>query len=304
MLFGLFHFEEKTYIKKLNLSNDVSQMVDDMFKKQRKNFFFDQNEEIRIEDFYPGTTESNEVISKIEFDDPEGLYKTIAAPGELPVCNPEQDLENLTAIFTQNPDNNKEILFQLTESRRVLLPKSGWLVFKSIAEKIKDIASPCSPGTFVEMDEIGLRLADKITSVYDGKYLYFKSFFQAGRIFDLGEYLEEATDETVKEFLSLNCIYDNGNHQEIIKKLSHAQRRRVAKAMALGFVKSLSAAEIVQRARKAKKNIHVELEHGKIKIPESANERGILLQFLGNGIMSSYLDDENDYEVSSTRPMK
>nr|DAM24453.1 MAG TPA: hypothetical protein [Caudoviricetes sp.] len=74
--------------------------------------------------------------------------------------------------------------------------------------------------------------------------------------------------------------------------------------MALEFVKKYSATEIANRAKNAKLNIELNVENGKIKLPDATRDRTTLLQFLANGIMKSYLDDDNDYEVGSMRPHK
>lgn len=309
MIFGYFKFENNTYIKRIDICDTLTKQIEDQLLLQCHQFFFDGNEELRVEDFYPGATESQEIISKIEFDDPDGLGDAVSAPEGYPVCNPEVELHNLIAIFAEDPKTPGRILIQLIDRRRILLPKSGWLIFKKAIEgdisgSIKTASSSNPFGSFVEMESIGLQLDTKLTAVYDGSFLLFKSYYQANRVFDLGDYLVSATDETVREFLSLDCIYKDDAIDDLVKQLSGYQRRRVAKIMALGFVKRFSASEIVQRANKAKRHLGIEVKEGKIKIPESATERGRLLQFLANGIMASYLDDENDYEVNSMRPLK
>lgn len=164
--------------------------------------------------------------------------------------------------------------------------------------------SPNSCGTLVDADDCGLKLDNKITAVFDGENLFFKSYFQANKIFDLSDYLLEATDDTVKEFLSLDCIYGGENVAEVLESLTKIQRKRIAKVMALGFVKKYSATEIANRAKSAKLNIEIKIENGKIRLPNSPRDRTTILQFLANGIMKSYLDDSNDYEVGSMRPHK
>lgn len=309
MLFGIFRFKREAYIKRLVLASSLSKEVDRVLSEQCHDFLFDETEEIPIQDFYPGCPNSSDFISRIEFDDPVGMASAIKAPLDIGVCNPDNDLKNLIGVFGQVDDKSRRIAIQLIENRRILLPKSGWVIFKKVLEgdvkdAVKIVKSPVSAGAFIRSDELGIRLDDKLVAVYDGEYLYFKSFYQANRIFDLGSYLSEATDETVRKFLSLDCIDDGNNPQAIIENLSGFQRRRVARMMALGFVEKYSATEIANRAKRAKKKIPIELSpRGKIKIPEDGEARSMLFQFLANGIMSSYLDDESDYTVDSMRPL-
>lgn len=310
MLFGIFRLKNETYIKRLMFENSLGAEVEQELNEQCHDFFCDGDDELPIEDFYPGSTNSSEFISKIEFDDPDGMQKAVESPAEVRPCDPDDDLKNLIGVFGPVADRPGNIAIQLIENRRILLPKSGWVIFKKatsgeVKDALKTALSPVSSGTFIDSEELGLRLDEKLVAVYDGKYLYFKSYYQANRIFDLSDYLSDATDETIREFLSLECIDDGGNPLGIIEKLSNAQRRRVARVMALGFVKRYSAMEIVNRAKKAKGNIPIELSSsGKITIPDNANDRATLFQFLANGIMSSYLDDDTDYAVESMRPYK
>ena len=308
MLLGYFRIQNKTFIKRLMVSGDVQAQLSAIFLKQKREFFFDGGEENPVKPFYPGDPSSSTVISWIEYDDPEGFLKAASSPMSYSASDPEKDLQYLEAVFIANPENPTQVLVQLIERRRVMLPKSGWLAFKKFGEEGVKSAfdtmsdSNCS-GTFVEMEELGLQLDNKLTAVYDGEKLLFKSYFQANRIFDLGGYLSETTNDTVKEFLQLDCISAGENIATTLELFTPSQRRRVAQVMALGFVKKYSATEIVRRALRAKKNILIETENGKIKIPEKASDRATLLQFLANGIMASYLDDENDYEVGAMRPV-
>lgn len=310
MLFGIFRFKNENYIKRFVFNSTLGNKINQVLEKQYNDFMFDGTTKVEVQDFYPGCPNSLDVISKMEFDDPDGMIKALEAPADVGVCNPEEDLPNLIGVFCQVGDNSRNVAIQLIEKRRILLPKSGWIIVKKLLEgdvmdATKTMASPTPFGTFIESDELGIRLDEKLVAVYDGQYLYFKSYYQANRIFDLGDYLSEATNETIQQFLSLDCIDSDSIPQAIIDNLSKSQRRRVARVMALGFVEKYSAIEIANRARNAKGNIPIVLSpSGKIKIPEDHNDRARLFQFLANGIMSSYLDDDTDYAVESMRPYK
>jgi len=190
----------------------------------------------------------------------------------------------------------------------LLLPNNRWILLAHSGLNIKKIKgallSPDINGiTLAEADTFGLQLDNKLTAVFDGSNLLFRSYFQVNRIFDLSEYLVEATEETMKDFFHLESIYSDAATPNLIKQFSESQRKKVARAMALGFIKNLPGKQLQERALKAKKPINIELKGGKIVIPEKANERAVILQFLCNGIMASYLDDGRDYMVASMRPV-
>lgn len=309
MLFGIFRCKEGNYIARIPVSNDIDKYLKNFFEAQCEKFFADGEEKYEIKEFYPGEPNSDEVISRIDFYDVDGMKEAIASPMSTPICDLDRDLRNLVALFMKHPENEGQVLIQLVENRRLLLPKSGWLIFKKLREEgltagASMALSPNSCGTLVDADDCGLKLDNKITAVFDGENLFFKSYFQANKIFDLSDYLLEATDDTVKEFLSLDCIYGGENVAEVLESLTKIQRKRIAKVMALGFVKKYSATEIANRAKSAKLNIEIKIENGKIRLPNSPRDRTTILQFLANGIMKSYLDDSNDYEVGSMRPHK
>ena len=309
MIFGLFSNGKQTYIKQLLVSDPVRIQAEALFEQQCREFFYDGVTELPKRPFYPGDPNSCDGISFLEFSDSEGLLTVIKSSANYPEVDPEKELRFLKAVFMSNPKKTEQVLIQLIEKRRLLLPKSGWLTFKKFQDAgVKSAIATCFDsnvkGTFIEMQDLGLQLDSKLTAVYEEGKLFFKSFFQANRIFDLGECLAEATDQTVSEFLDLSCIFAGEDKTETMKLFTSSQRRRVAQVVTLGFVKKYSAYEIQQRSLKAKKLISFQMKDGKIVIPEDTSERTTLLRFLANGIMSSYLDDDNDYEVGSMRPFE
>lgn len=308
MLFGYFRYEHEAFIKRFELEKDTDERLQSTFRDQYKKFFTEEGENLDIKEFYPGDTNSDQCISKIEFDDPEGLSSAIQNPLKYQICDPKKDLPYLVAVFTAYKTDKTNILIQLIEQRRLLLPNNRWILLAHSGLNIKKIKgallSPDINGiTLAEADTFGLQLDNKLTAVFDGSNLLFRSYFQVNRIFDLSEYLVEATEETMKDFFHLESIYSDAATPNLIKQFSESQRKKVARAMALGFIKNLSGKQLQERALKAKKPINIELKGGKIVIPEKANERAVILQFLCNGIMASYLDDGRDYMVASMRPV-
>lgn len=309
MLFGYFVFQGTTYIKQIQLNASLEKKIEELLALQSNDFLMDGSELLEIREFYPGDPSSDTYISKIEYDDPDGLVEAVSNPLLVPFMTPENDLQNIVAVFSKSLSNPSDVLIQLIDHKHTILPKSGWLTFKKIFDgnlnQAKNLLLDSnSNGTFVEMDDLGLQLDNKLTAILRNGNLLFKSYYQLNRIFDLGDYLTAATNETVNEFLSLDIISSKGNPKAFVNTWSHAQRRRVSKVMALGFVNKFSGTEILQRAKRAKKPISIELDDGKIVIPEKTSELAGLLQFLSNGVMASYLDDECDYEVGSMRPLK
>ncbi len=309
MLFGILRDGKESFVVRIPVSNDIGKNLGDDFRTQSEDFFSDGTGEYEIKDFYPGDPTTDEVIFRMEFDDAVGMRNAIASPEGVPLCDLDRELPNLTAIFMEHPDVEGRILIQVVEKRRILLPQCGWLIFKKFQEEgvkpaVSMMASSNSKGTLVDAEDCGLKIDDKISAVFENGELLFKSYYQANKIFDLGDLLLEATDDVVRAFLSLDSIGAEDDVAEILGTLGKSQRKKVAKVMALGFVEKFSATEIANRAKNAKLNMEIVVKNGKISFPGSSRERTILLQFLANGIMKSYLDDDNDYEVGAMRPHK
>ena len=69
-----------------------------------------------------------------------------------------------------------------------------------------------------------------------------------------------------------------------------------------GALDRLAPREIQVRAKKSRANVDIDIsDSGKVIIPEDAVAREKVLQFLANVIVSSYLDDDSDYEAQATR---
>ena len=74
MLFGYFRYEHEAFIKRFELEKDTDERLQSTFRDQYKKFFTEEGENLDIKEFYPGDTNSDQCISKIEFDDPEASY--------------------------------------------------------------------------------------------------------------------------------------------------------------------------------------------------------------------------------------
>lgn len=95
MLFGIFRCKEGNYIARIQVSNDIDQYLKEVFKSQCDKFFADGEAKYEIKEFYPGDPDSDEVISRIDFDDVDGLQKAITSPTTTPICDLDRDLRKL-----------------------------------------------------------------------------------------------------------------------------------------------------------------------------------------------------------------
>jgi len=136
------------------------------------------------------------------------------------------------------------------------------------------------------------------------KKLYFKSFRNAHRIFDLSDYLEEASEQGTIDFLNLPCLYFEGTAQNLAKEFTKSQMRKVPKIIALGYLDKYAPAELQKRAQQAKPPITLEVKDNKLLVSKDSNRRAVFLDFLSNSILSSHLDDSTDYKSENHRPVK
>lgn len=188
----------------------------------------------------------------------------------------------------------KKILFQLVDYRHLIIRAKGdrwWYFWESGGRK-----------TYIEQLSDSFCFDSKLTAVCEGRFLYFRSFKNASMLFDLSKYMKEASVETVVEFLSHNSIETPENASEFAEAFNSTHKRLVSAVIWYGALDRLAPREIQVRAKKSRANVDIDIsDSGKVIIPEDAVAREKVLQFLANVIVSSYLDDDSDYEAQATR---
>lgn len=295
MLVGYFCQGKKKYFRHIPLLGPLQKDVCSEFESLRNSFFFPDEEELKVLPFTPSRLTENEAIAYVDHcKNIEEFWQEARTWNLLNPWNVQEDLANIKAVLLWN-ENSSEVLVQLIESRRVMLPKNNW--FFSLGDH----------RTLEKTNHYALQLDNKLLAVIKlnnlgGKRLLFKSYFYAARIFDLSDFLLEATTETAKEMFKAP-IFGLSEKQldSIVQNLSKSQLKRIPQILALGYLSDNSAENLVKRASRTKSGFLLKEKEGKLLVPSDRKEMDKFLLFLSNRILSSYLDDKFDYESDSIR---
>lgn len=297
MLFGLIAECDQKKIVRIPQSEDVDAENQKKFAEQARWFFFEEGEKRKQIEFQPGQTQTEENVLYIDEFDDDLMVKEAVKPGvKLDSINFRSQLPFLKSIFMVDPDNPGRILFQLMEGRRIITP--GWIGVILSGRNVGD------SNTLSHMDSAGISLDSKITAVMEDGRLYFKSFRNASRIFNLSGYLEDASIDGTIEFLKSSSLCMEETPEKMADLFTKSQMRKVPKIQAYGYLKKYTPAELQRRAALVKPKISLEVKDNKLVVPIDKDARVALLDFLSNTILSSHLDDGTDYKSESHYPIK
>lgn len=98
-------------------------------------------------------------------------------------------LQSIGALFVTPNDREDKLLFQYFDNPKKLSNERFVIFSKTIYSN-----------EFLKLEGAGFVLDSKLVAVLDGSNLYFKSFFFAKRVFELGDYFREATDQELVNF--------------------------------------------------------------------------------------------------------
>lgn len=293
VLFGILRTDRgERVIRRIDTDSEISDFASEVFSNQLTSFFNEGVSPRKQRKFEPTWTKAatDEILFIDEFDDTIGFSDVINDPVSSEQFNPSAEMSSLRGLFLKEENSNK-ILFQLIDSRHIILKTKSWWMFHKSTDK----------NTFIKNDCDGLQLDEKLTAVYEDRKLFFSNFTMASRLFDLNIYLREASTETVISFLQHPSINTPSNCSDFAEKLTATHKKLVTTVLAYGCLDRLTPQDIQQRASTSKSKVKIELSNGKIVIPTNPDQRARVLRFMSNLIVPSYLDDANDYEASETR---
>ena len=297
MLFGLIVEGDQKKIVRIPQSEDVDTENQEKFAEQALWFFYEEGEKRKQIEFQPGQTQTEENVLYIDEFDDDLMVKEAVKPGvKLDSINFKTQLRFLKSIFMVDPGNPDRILFQLMEGRRIITP--GWIGVILSGMNVGD------SNTLSHMNSAGISLDSKLTAVMEEGKLFFKSFRNASRIFNLSGYLEDASAEGTVDFLNSPSLCMDGTPEEMVKLFSKSQMRKVPKIQAYGYLDKYAPTELQRRAALVKPKITLEIRDNKLVVPTDKDARVALLDFLSNTILSSHLDDGTDYKSESHYPIK
>jgi hypothetical protein len=191
--------------------------------------------------------------------------------------------ESIRALFAPSKDTPFRTLVQLFTPLQVLQDRFTLMIDGS---------------TFKELSAPAFTLDNQLTAIIEGGKIKFKNYEKVKRIFELKELFVEATDPEIDAFCAhkLLKVEDVG----AIKRLADQSVRKKLHAInKLGTLDNYKVTDIVRKAKKVQ--LTMQVDGGKLVLPQTKRELKIALKFLTEGIYKGILSDKT-YETNSHRP--
>lgn len=255
------------------LTQDLQVEVQAVFAEQLQSFLDGIVTTIPFDGRY--IPDEGELLAINNFDDLDGLIEATSSPVSVDQFDPQvHSLGQIKALFTAHTLNDtNQILIQYFESRRLIANKGLTILY--------------SNNTFRKMTDAGLALDNKLLAIMENRTLKFKSFYFLRRVFELGEYFNEATNEEVAAFAT-HAKLSVQNVPEFLTSASPLIRKKIFLIQQSNVLNNFTTAQIVGTAETF--NLTVETtEDGRIVLPENKTELRCLLRFLDEDYYASSL---------------
>lgn len=266
------------------LTQELQEEIHATFEEQHATFAAGIEEVVPFDGRY--MPEEGELLSIADFDDVDGLQDAVANPLGIEPFDPQvHSLDAVKALFTGTQANGTtRVLIQLFESRRLISNKGIAIFF--------------SGDTFRRMSDAGLTLDTKLLAVLENNTLKFQSFHFLRRVFEVGDYFNEATNEEVTAFATHEKLF-TPDVNAFLQSASSLVRKKIALIRQSGVLDNFTSAQIVAAAQSFNLAIQTDAQ-GRIILPSSKTELRRLLRFLDEDYYESPLS-QTHYVSNSKR---
>ncbi|WP_346985999.1 hypothetical protein [Chryseobacterium sp. POE27] len=240
-------------VRKIDLLQSITEHIKNVFINNASSIMTSDTEEILFDGNFK--IDGDEVLY-VEMDLPENVLEANSNAIGMEVLDITKD--DIKTLFWIEDDI---YYFQNFDKRKLLQNKN--VIFYSGT-------------TYHKLKEDALIVENMVNAIYqDGKF-YFKSYANANKIVSLSDFFEEASNETIEEFagntifeLDLDWLKENSDTM-IRKQITLIQKSQV--------IVSASPRKIMASAKKF--NLDIEMENGKLKLPNDKKACKNILSFL------------------------
>lgn len=250
-------------IKRVSLNRNVTSDVKTLFENAYDALLPADIEEVKFDGAFQ--VQDDEILY-VELPVPDSIISAINTPSGVHPFDINSD--EIKGLFwgKKNTDNTYEIYVQNFDSRKLLNNKQILVYSSNTYSKLED-------GAFI--------LDNKVSAVFKDNKMYFKSFHNAKRIFDLSTFYTEATDEDIDTFVKSKCIEISSDW---LKENSNTSiRKQITLALRNDILVNTSATQIQTKSH-GYLPFSLNIVSGKIEIPEEKKECRIFLEFLNEQI--------------------
>ena len=278
-LFAACRVEGHLSCKRVRLSEDVQQDVEDLFERQEQEFRRSYREEVPFTgDWKPDEDQVFTVDAPIEA---ESLVDVVTA-NAFSVDEMNQTSfadEGIKALFTGSQGSGPVLVQRFTAQQ--LLEKKLALVGRYDA--------------FGRLSDPAFTLDTSLACIIENGALKFKSYQKLRSIFDMTGIYREATDQEVREF-AMHHRLEVTDVEEFLSGADQTVRKLIHGIRKSNVLEDYSAEQISRGAEET--GVAVEVANARIVIPGSLKERKEVLEYLTRG---ASLDRYREYRTSQTR---
>jgi len=278
-VYNFFAYLDGSGIKRIFMERELQETLTAVLKSKMEGFIPADQEKIISFIENPGyKPEHGEVFVIDQFEIPQYIKNSIKNPRGFHGLT-EADYDDIKAIYWGKWIEEKEsyeIAFQIFDSRRI------------IGRHLGKHAIFHDSNTFKQEDRKLLVIDERVDVLYTDGKLYFRSFYNAKRIFgdQMSEYYREATDDEVKKFGE--DLFGNSN---IPEDFLDSQARKFI----FWIVKTYSNFDyqkIVDKGEEFGLTLMIDGNTGKLVLPDTKKEFKQLLRLLNSDMYESPITGE------------
>lgn len=276
-------------IKRLRVNQSLQNELIEIFNTQRSRFEQGVDTEIAFNgDWKP---DSNEIMTLENLDESELMVNAINANAS---SFPDLDISNFSdepikALFSGFKENGRTtVLVQKFTSRQAL----------SLAEL--PIIKMQTGNTFVKTTDTLFTIDNKLVAIIENEKTKFKSFHNARMVFELTEYYKEATDEDLNNLSQHSSLEITS--LENFMDIADSQIRKMAHSIQNSQVLDTYSVSDIATAASSFPDIRINVNNGKIILPEDKKELKEVMHFLLEDIYRGPLSG-NEFLTNSKREL-
>lgn len=269
-------------IRRLPLTQETQSNLSSIFSETLSEF--QNKEDVNYRENYLYRPNNEEIFVIKDFDDVEGLLRSIANPIEYQLLENEDIIESRAIYASVKSEGEEIIVIQGFNVSKIITPSKHLLVF--------------SNKTFEELKSSAITIDKGITATYNSKKeLRFFSFAKVKQIFDMADYVNAATDDIIKKFKE-HILIDCSNVDESIFEDQNI-RKKISSIMQ-GNVLDSQIERIVLSANDLEVAIDTTENKNKIVLPNNKGDLKNILRFLDDDYWQSSLSEQK-YLTNSKR---
>jgi len=261
-LFALVNEHNQTLIKRIPLSQDIQVAISNFYSGGINELIVDK-ELIKFNGNFKPDTDQVFYIDNYPFD--AEIVNSINNPLAYGILNVENFEGNIFAVYTNLVlDGTSYYLFQHFDTRKIISNRGISLYFNQ--------------DTYTKIDKRGISISGNLTAVFTNNQLFFNSYFNTKKIFNLSDYYQEATATDINAFKA-NALFSIENNDDFDLHLNSTNRKKIKSIQLSGVLNGINVQNIIASAAEFGINLTSD-DNDRLNIPNDKNAIKDLLRFL------------------------